>query len=40
MTVEEPSWLRSGSKDDLVKQIEDFSPELQGTCSLTEDVKL
>lgn len=38
-TVEESSWLSSGSKDDLMKQADGFSPELREICSLTEDVK-
>lgn len=38
--VEESSWLSSGSKDDLMKQAEGFSPELRDICSLAEDVKL
>ncbi|KAJ4340449.1 hypothetical protein N0V87_002433 [Didymella glomerata] len=40
MAVEESSWLSSGSKYELIKQVEDFSPELREMCSLAEDVKL
>jgi salicylate hydroxylase len=40
MAVEESSWLSSGSKYELIKQVEDFSSELREMCSLAEDVKL
>ena len=38
--VVESSWLNSGSKDDLMKEFEGYSPELREICSLAEDVKL
>lgn len=38
--VGESSWLNSGSKDDLMKEFKDFSPELREVCNLAEDVKL
>lgn len=38
--VGESSWLNSGRKEDLLKEFEDFSPELRELCNLAEDVKL
>ncbi|KAF3044653.1 hypothetical protein E8E12_007576 [Didymella heteroderae] len=38
--VEESSWLNSGSKDELMREVEGFSPELREMCRLAEDVKL
>lgn len=40
MTAEESSWLNSGSKDDLMREVQGFSSELREICSLAEDVKL
>ena len=38
--IGESSWLNSGRKEDLLKEFEDFSPELRELCNLAEDVKL
>ncbi|KAH7357518.1 hypothetical protein BKA66DRAFT_612630 [Pyrenochaeta sp. MPI-SDFR-AT-0127] len=36
----ESSWLNSGNQDDLMAEVESFSPELREFCSLAEDLKL
>lgn len=36
----ESSWQNEGSRDDLMVQVESFSPELRKLCSMAEDVKL
>jgi salicylate hydroxylase len=36
----ESSWLNEGSKSALLKEFEEFSPELRELCDLAEDVKL
>jgi salicylate hydroxylase len=38
--MNESSWLNSGSQDDLVNEVQGFSPELRELCSMAEDLKL
>lgn len=38
-SLDESSWLNSGSKEDLLAQVTGYSPALQALCGMTDDVK-